>query len=144
MRSLDSRVDERCRHRRGGDVRPRGPAWAQRRAARCAGHRDRLGEHALRDLDPWDGEAAANRVRALALVRPLRDLVTAVVTDVRDSWWSAPLDRGAQLLLTSQDDPQRDPLHLQAPQGPNDAWETLRAEARRKHRRCYRAARRAR
>jgi hypothetical protein len=83
-----------------------------------------LASTALRDLNPWGGEAAANRGRAVTLVRPLRDLVTAVVTDVRNAWWSAPLDRGAQLLLTGQDDPQRDPMHLQAPQGPNDRWET--------------------
>jgi hypothetical protein len=83
-----------------------------------------LASTALRSLNPWTGEAAANRVRALALVQPLRDLVTAVVTDLRNAWWSAPLDRGAQLLLTGQDDPQRDPLHLQAPEGPIDAWET--------------------
>jgi hypothetical protein len=41
---------------------------------------------AMRDLNPWDGEAAASRVRAVALVQPLRDLVTAVVTDVRNGW----------------------------------------------------------
>jgi hypothetical protein len=82
-----------------------------------------LASAALRDLNPWTGEAAANRVRALALVQPLRDLVTAVVTDLRNAWWSAPLDRGAQLLLTGQDDPQRDPMHLQPPHGPIDAWE---------------------
>lgn len=83
-----------------------------------------LASTAMRDLNPWDGESATSRVRALALVQPLRDLVTAVVTDVRNAWWSAPLDRGAQLLLTGQADPQRDPMHLQAPQGPNNAWET--------------------
>jgi hypothetical protein len=73
-----------------------------------------LASTALRDLNPWEGEAAPNRVRALAQVQPLRDLVTAVVTNQRNAWWSAPLDRGAQLLLTGQDDPQRDPMHLQA------------------------------
>jgi hypothetical protein len=83
-----------------------------------------LASTALRDLNPWTVEAAANRVRALALVQPLRDLVTAVVTDLRNAWWSAPLDRGAQLLLTGQDDPRRDPMHVQTPDGPNDAWET--------------------
>ncbi len=71
-----------------------------------------LASTALRDLNPWTGEAAADRARAIALVQPLRDLVTAVVTDPRNTWWSAPLDRGAQLLLTGQDDPQRDPMHL--------------------------------
>jgi hypothetical protein len=30
-------------------------------------------------------------MRAVALVRPLRDLVTAVVTDRRNAWWSEPL-----------------------------------------------------
>jgi len=83
-----------------------------------------LASTALRDLNPWTGEAAADRARAIALVQPLRDLVTAVVTDPRNTWWSAPLDRGAQLLLTGQDDPQRDPMHLQTPAGPIDAWET--------------------
>jgi hypothetical protein len=83
-----------------------------------------LASTALRDLNPWDEEAAANRVRALALVQPLRDLVAAVVTDLRNAWWSAPLDRGAQLLLTGPGDPQRDPMQLQAPEGPIDAWET--------------------
>ncbi|MGJ6964875.1 hypothetical protein ACSDR0_23470 [Streptosporangium sp. G11] len=83
-----------------------------------------LASTAQRDLNPWTGQAAANRVRVLALAQPLRDLVTAVVTDPRNAWWSASLDRRAQLLLTGQDDPQRDPLDLRAPQGPNDAWET--------------------
>jgi hypothetical protein len=83
-----------------------------------------LASTALRDLYPWDGEAAASRVRAVALVQPLRNLVTLVVTDHRNAWWSAPLDRGAQLLLTGQDDPQREPMHLQIPEGPIDAWET--------------------
>lgn len=50
-----------------------------------------LASTAMRDLYPWDGEAAANRERALTLVRPLRDLVTGVVTDARNAWWSAPL-----------------------------------------------------
>jgi hypothetical protein len=83
-----------------------------------------LASAALGDLNPWTGEAAANRVRALALVQPLRDLVTAVVTDLRNAWWSAPLDRGAQLLLTGQDDPQAVLMHLPVPEGPIDAWET--------------------
>jgi hypothetical protein len=83
-----------------------------------------LASTALRELNPWTGQAATNRVRALALVQPLRDLVTAVVTDRRNAWWAAPLDRGAQLHLTGQDDPHPDPMHLQAPDGPNDAWET--------------------
>lgn len=82
-----------------------------------------LASTAMRDLCPWDVEAAANRERALTLVRPLRDLVTGAVTDVRNAWWSAPLDRRAQLLLSGQDDPQRDPVHLQVPEGPSDAWE---------------------
>jgi hypothetical protein len=54
----------------------------------------------------------------------LHELVTGVVTDVRNTWWSAPLGRGAQLLLSGQDDPQRDPMHLQTPEGRNDAWVT--------------------
>ena len=83
-----------------------------------------LASTALRDLNPWTGQAATNRARALALVQPLRDLVTAVVTDLRNAWWSAPLDRGAQLLLTGQDDPRRDPMQLQPPHGPIDAWES--------------------
>ena len=83
-----------------------------------------LASAALRDLNPWTGEAAANRIRAVALVQPLRDLVTAVVTDSRNAWWSAPLDHGAQLLLTGQDDLHPDPMHLLAPEGPIDAWET--------------------
>ncbi|HEY5987198.1 MAG TPA: hypothetical protein VIV12_12615, partial [Streptosporangiaceae bacterium] len=83
-----------------------------------------LASTALQDLNPWTGQAAANRARALALAQSLRDLVTAVVTDLRNTWWSAPLDRSAQLLLTGQNDPQRDPMHLQTPEGPIDAWET--------------------
>jgi hypothetical protein len=83
-----------------------------------------LATAAQRDLNPWTGEAAANRVRVLALAQPLRDLVTAVVTDPRNAWWSAPLDRQAQLLLTGQDDPQPDPQDLRPPRGPNTGWET--------------------
>ena len=37
-------------------------------------------------------------------VASLRPLVTAVVTDPRNSWWWAPLDRGAQLALTEPRD----------------------------------------
>jgi hypothetical protein len=83
-----------------------------------------LASRALGDLNPWTGAAAASRARALALVRPLHDLVTAVVTDPRNAWWSAPLDRAAQLLLTGHNDPQREPLRLDPPQGPGEAWET--------------------
>jgi hypothetical protein len=83
-----------------------------------------LASAAQRDLDPWHPGAAASRVRALELVQPLRDLVAAVVTDGRNAWWSAALDRGAQLLLTGHDDPQPDPMHLQPPHVPNIAWET--------------------
>ena len=39
-----------------------------------------LATTALRDLNPWTGEAAANRIRAVALVRPLRGLVSAVLS----------------------------------------------------------------
>ena len=79
---------------------------------------------ALRDLNPWAGEAATSRIRALTEVQSLRDLVTSVVTDPRNAWWSAPLDRGAQLLLTGQGDHPRDPMRLLVPTGPNTEWET--------------------
>lgn len=82
-----------------------------------------LASTAVRDLDPWAGAAAANRAEALALAGPLRELVAAVVTDPRNAWWSAPLDRGAQLLLTGQEEPRQDLQQLQAPEGPADSWE---------------------
>ncbi len=37
------------------------------------------------------------------LARPLRDLATDVLADPRNTWWAAPLDRSAQLLLTDTD-----------------------------------------
>ncbi|GAA1255546.1 hypothetical protein GCM10009677_01790 [Sphaerisporangium rubeum] len=77
---------------------------------------------AQHDLNPWYRDAAAERTRALTLVRPLHDLVTKVVTDPRNAWWSAPLDRHTQLLLTGRDDRRRDDLRV--PTGPNDGWET--------------------
>jgi hypothetical protein len=83
-----------------------------------------LASTALRDLNPWSGEAAACRSSALARVQPLRGLVSAVVTDLRNAWWSASVDRSAQLFLTGQADPQLDPMRLHAPQGPIDAWES--------------------
>jgi hypothetical protein len=83
-----------------------------------------LASTALRDLNPWGGQAAANRARAVELAQPLRDLVATAVTDARNAWWSAPLDRAAQLLLSAQNDPPRDAMHLNVPEGPNDWWET--------------------
>ena len=125
VRSLDTRVDSFMRAPAAAAMfvlADRLGLSAERLAAPATA--TALASTALRDLNPWTGQAAANRARALALVRPLRDLVTGVVTDLRNAWWSAPLDRGAQLLLTGQDDPQRDPMHLQPPDGPIDAWET--------------------
>jgi hypothetical protein len=83
-----------------------------------------LASTALRELNPWTGAAASHRARVLEAVQTLRALVTTVVTDPRNTWWSAPLDRAVQLLLTGQDDPPHDPTHLPVPTGPLDAWES--------------------
>ncbi|MDQ3319063.1 MAG: hypothetical protein M3515_02235 [Actinomycetota bacterium] len=71
-------------------TRPPSPRWQQT---------------ATGDLSPWNGgePAAGVRERALALARPLRDLATDVLADPRNTWWAAPLDRSAQLLLTDTD-----------------------------------------
>jgi len=82
-----------------------------------------LAASAIGQLTPWNGAEPASEVRArvLRLVGPLRPLVTAVVTDPRNAWWGAPLDRSAQLLVTEL---ESDPLHLSPPVGRNTSWET--------------------
>jgi hypothetical protein len=82
-----------------------------------------LASTALRELNPWTGAAAAQRAHALAAVGPLRALVNAVVADPRNAWWSAPLDRTAQLLLTGDDEPRPDPMDVPVPAGPSTEWE---------------------
>jgi len=81
-----------------------------------------LATTAIDELRPWNGAepAAGVRGRALTLALPLRDLIAAVVTDPRNAWWSAPLDRSAQLLLS---DRVVDPMNLTAPTGPLSRWE---------------------
>ncbi len=98
---------------------------------------------ALHHLNPWSGEAAEHRARFLDAVRGLRPLVEAVVTDPRNAWWSAPLDRDAQLWLVGSDESgdgsggsdgsdgsggsggaaPADPMRLPVPTGPIDHWE---------------------
>ena len=86
---------------------------------------------ALCHLNPWTGEAAKNRTRALTEVESLRELVTAVVTDPRNAWWSTALDRSAQLLFTDDTTPQhRDPMHSPVPTGPIGGWETYAQKPR--------------
>lgn len=81
-----------------------------------------LAATAMGYLSPWNGgePAAGVRERALALARPLRDLATDVLADPRNTWWAAPLDRSAQLLLTDTD---TDPMDVAQPEGPNQDWE---------------------
>jgi hypothetical protein len=83
-----------------------------------------LASTALRTMNPWTGDAAYHRAAALAGVQPLQDLVTAVALDPRNTWWSAPLIRTAQLVLTGQEERQNDPMRLPVPTGPIDRWET--------------------
>jgi len=78
---------------------------------------------ALNDLNPWTGDAAAQRAEVLDAVGSLRTLVAAVVTDPRNAWWSAPLRRDAQLLLTGADEPRQDLMDLPTPTGPLGEWE---------------------
>jgi hypothetical protein len=42
---------------------------------------------AMRKLNPWSGEAAYERAAALEKANGLRELVTAVVSDTRNTWW---------------------------------------------------------
>lgn len=82
-----------------------------------------LAASAVGALTPWNGAEPAAEVRArmLRLVRPLRPLVAAVVTDRRNDWWRAPLDRSAQLLVTER---EIDPTRLSPSAGRNTPWET--------------------
>jgi len=69
-------------------------------------------------LNPWCGTAAAERAEALRVAPRHRSLVVDVLADPRNAWWSAPLDRGAQLLLLDQDalavTPAPDPMQIPA------------------------------
>jgi hypothetical protein len=82
-----------------------------------------LASRALVELWPWTDEAAGNRVRYPQQAAGLRDLVTAVATDPRNAWWTAPLDRTAQLRLVDRGDKPADPTALVAPTGPITGWE---------------------
>ena len=77
---------------------------------------------AVRSLSPWSAfePASSVRARALALVRPLGGLVAKVVTDPRNAWWDAPLDRSAQLMLGDETD---DPMAVVVPTGASSSWE---------------------
>jgi hypothetical protein len=55
---------------------------------------------AMRKLGPWSGQAAWERDAALGEVNDLRDLVTAVVGDTRNTWWWADLQRDRQLWVS--------------------------------------------
>lgn len=71
------------------------------------------------DLRPWTGDLPALRRWVLVEAAPLRALVTAVVTDPRNAWWWAPLDRDTQLALT---EPGVE-LVVTEPVGPAASWE---------------------
>lgn len=87
-----------------------------------------LASWALSELNPWAGDGAAARTREQALdvvrSRPIRELVTNVLADPRNSWWSAPLDRTSQLFLRGHDDQIADPRQIRVPVGPISGWET--------------------
>ncbi|GAA4748619.1 hypothetical protein GCM10023328_33750 [Modestobacter marinus] len=85
-----------------------------------------LASTALRELNPWSGGTRPAVVRAdvLEAARPLRSLLAAVLADERNSWWDAPLQRDAQLLLTGREDRQPDPFQVPVPVGPIGSWET--------------------
>jgi hypothetical protein len=55
---------------------------------------------AMRKLNPWSGEAAYERAAALEKVNGLRELVTAVVNDTRNTWWWLDLQRDRQLWVS--------------------------------------------
>ncbi|WP_369054614.1 hypothetical protein [Kineococcus terrestris] len=79
---------------------------------------------AVGELEPWTGEAARVRARAVEAVQDLRPLVRRVLGDERNAWWDAPLRREAQLHLRGRDDRAPDPLAVPVPRGPLSAWET--------------------
>ncbi|MGY1748325.1 hypothetical protein [Modestobacter sp. SYSU DS0511] len=85
-----------------------------------------LASSALCELNPWSGGARPADVRAdaLAAARPLRPLLADVLADERNSWWDAPLQRDAQLLLTGREDRRPEPYHLPVPTGAVSRWET--------------------
>jgi hypothetical protein len=87
-----------------------------------------LASWALSELNPWDGDGSAARTReqALAVVRsrPISELVSNVLADPRNSWWSAPLDRTRQLFLRGQNDQVADPRQISVPVGPITGCET--------------------
>ncbi|OMQ14593.1 hypothetical protein A7K94_0215560 [Modestobacter sp. VKM Ac-2676] len=85
-----------------------------------------LASTALCELNPWSGGRRPTAVRAdvLMAARPLRPLLTDVLADERNSWWDAPLQRDAQLLLTGREDRRPEPFDVPVPTGPVSGWET--------------------
>jgi len=87
-----------------------------------------LASCAVRELNPWSGTAVHDRARVLGEAPRLRALVTDVLTDPRTTWWSAPLQLDAQLLLLDQraltTTPPPDPWQVPEPGGANDEWQT--------------------
>jgi hypothetical protein len=79
-----------------------------------------LAATAVSELDPWSGHAVAARAAALAEAPRLRSFAAEVLTDPRNAWWSAPLNRSAQLLLT---DTVADLTALAVPTRPATRWE---------------------
>ncbi|MGY2079118.1 hypothetical protein [Modestobacter sp. SYSU DS0657] len=86
-----------------------------------------LASAALCELNPWSGgrRPAAVRADVLADARPLlADVLADVLADERNSWWDAPLQRDAQLLLTGREDRRPGPFDVAVPTGPLSGWET--------------------
>ncbi|MGY1843167.1 hypothetical protein [Modestobacter sp. SYSU DS0875] len=84
-----------------------------------------LASTALCELNPWSGgrRPAAVRADVLAAARPVRPLLADVLADERTSWWDAPLQRDAQLLLTGREDRRPGPFDVPVPAGPVSGWE---------------------
>ena len=83
-----------------------------------------LAATALGVLDPWSGDAPTLRASALDAARTLHPLVREVLTDERNTWWQAPLQRHAQLSLTAQDEARPHPGQITVPTAAPAPWET--------------------
>ena len=83
-----------------------------------------LAATALSVLDPWTGDAPTLRASVLDAVRPLQPLLRDVLTDERNTWWQAPLQRHAQLSLTAHGEARPHPAEIPVPTAALDLWET--------------------
>lgn len=88
-----------------------------------------LAAAAVSDLTPWLASPSATEVRRRVLrqAKPLQDFAHEVLSDPRNHWWLAPLDRTAQVLVSDQAIQPRD---LKPPIGPLHPWEVYAQKPR--------------